>query len=430
VALAGLWWWDRRRPRSMLPVAPRRMRSVLVFLLSLAGVLAGTQLLLFAPMNSKLFCATPVRLSHSRAYPLNCDSPLFMELAHHPGLILQAGNPRQSRPGYIAISALLTRFIGPAARALGLDRAYGQSDSAYIPLVLINLVLLVAAVMIMAWLLARLGTPHLVTVALCMLLIVNSVTKAFFWTPHQQMFLILVPVATIAIARWVLQARPSVLPIAALGLALGLTALIYANVVITVAVIGVILLARGWQGIGLTLILGGWSALPNALWIIYCTSRTGSYFDKDVSRFHEFVWLPQAAHQGLHSLEQLTVTNLVLAGREFGSQAGPVLLVLAALAVIAVVARTALRPATSEERHILLATVLTAAAAVLFGFGIGLIVPRIMYQVVPPILVLIGWISARLAANSGAAWWLARLAAPLAAVAYAGQVLTSHGPYS
>jgi hypothetical protein len=431
VALAGLWWWDRRRiwpPAS--PVPRRRVRGWLLALVSLAGVLAGTQLVLFAPMQNKLLCATPIRLGDSRAYPLNCDSALYMELAHHPSLILQPDSLRQSRPGYIALSALMTRVFGPAAHALGLDQAYGQSDTAYIPLVLINLIVLVTAVIIMTRLLSRLGTPTLVTAALCLLLIVNDVTKAFFWTPHQQIFNILVPVATIAITRWVLQARPSWLAVAVLGLALGLAALIYANVLITLGVVGLVLLARGWRGPVLAIVLCLSFVIPNAAWIAYCKVVVGSYFDKDVSRWHEFVWLPQAASQGLHSLEMWVSSNLVTTGREFGSQAGYLLLVLAVLAVVAIVARAALGPVTDEQRHILISTVLTAVFAIIFCFGLGIIATRIMYQVVPPILVLIGWITARLASNSRTTSWLARIAVSLAALAYAGQVLTSHGPYS
>jgi hypothetical protein len=430
IALAGLWWWDRGRQKSTLQVSPRPVRGGLLTLASLAGVLAGTQLLLFAPMTHKLFCATPIRLSHLRAYPLNCDSPAFMQLAHHPAQILLPGSLRQSRPGYVALSAVSVHVLGPAAKALGLDRAYGQSDSAYIPLVLINLVVLVAAVMIVAWLLARLGTPGIVNAALCLLLIINNVTKPFFWTPHQQMFVLLVPVGTIAIARWVLRARPSWPGVAALGFLLGLAALIYANALLAVWVVGLILLARGWRGFVLAVVLCASFAAPTVGWIVFCRVFIGSYFDKDVSRFHEFIWLPEAARRGLRSLHILLQVYGVVTARQLGSAAGFPLLVLAALAVASALAGITMAPVAAEERQILLPTVITIGCAIIFSFGIGIIATRIMYQVLPGILLLIGWVSARLAANTQATRWLVYLAIPLAALVYAGHVLTSYGPYS
>jgi hypothetical protein len=430
LALTGLWWCDRRRESSSIQPASRPVRLGILIAASLLSVLAGTQLLLFAPMVDKPVCATPIRLSGSRAYPLNCDSPLFMRLAQHPSLILQRYEVRQDRPGYVAVAAVFTRIFGAAAKGLGLDRAYGQSNSAYIPLVLINLVLLVGAVVVLAWLLARLGTPTIANAALCLLLIVNDVTKAFFWTPHQQMFELLVPVMAIAIARSVLRARPSSVKVATLGLLLGLASLIYASVFIAVLVVALTLLAWGWRGLAMAVLLCASSAIPTVGWIGYCEIFIGSYFNKEESNFHEFIWLPEAARRGPHSLLIWMQTNAVITMREFGSVAGVVLLVLAALAVVAVLAGVRLDTASKEERQILSATVITIGCSVIFNFGLGLMSTRIMFDVLPAILVLVGWMSARLAANSRAAWWLVHLAVPLFALLYAGQVLTSYGPYS
>jgi hypothetical protein len=302
VVLLALWCWDRRRVRSVSPVSARPVRLVVLIVQSLVGVLVATQLLLFAPMVDNPTCARPVRLGHGRAYPLNCDSPLFMQLAHDPGRLLQPRNPRQSRPGYVTLAALTTRVVGPTARAAGLDRAFGQSDTAYVPLILINLVIVAAAVVLLAWLLSRLGTPPGVTAALCVLLVVNDLTKAFFWTPHQQMFALLVPVATISVARWVLRARPSRLVTGMLGIALGLASFIYANVLITAMVVGLVLLARGWRGAGPAAALCVSFAAPPVGWIAYCKVFVGSYFSLETKSYREFIWLPEAARDGLPSL--------------------------------------------------------------------------------------------------------------------------------
>jgi hypothetical protein len=78
--------------------------------------------------------------------------------------------------------------------------------------------------------------------------VVNDVGKAFYWTPHQQMFAMLVPVATVLIGRWVLLSRPGWIPMAAVGFVVAF-APAYGSVVITVAVVALLLLARGWRGL-------------------------------------------------------------------------------------------------------------------------------------------------------------------------------------
>src|SRR5262245_33934190 len=139
--------------------------------------------------------------------------------------IPQPNNARQSRPGYIALGAAVTRLVGPVANATGLTRWYGQTDSAYIPLVLINLSLVTTAVTLLAWLLNRLRTPVWAIVALCAMVVVNDVTKPFLWTPHQQMFALLVPVLTITLGRWVILARPSWRALVFAGLGVGAVSL-------------------------------------------------------------------------------------------------------------------------------------------------------------------------------------------------------------
>lgn len=223
---------DRRSTRPATSSEPRSSRWLLLVTASLAGVLAGVHFLLLAPMISHPVCATPVRVNGLMAYPLNCDSTLFLQLAHRPADLLAKGglghataaqraaaakqlwrdHLRQSRPAYIALSALITWILGSAAGRLGLDRAYGQADTAYIPLILINLIVVVAAVALLAWLLRRFGARGLVVVALCSLLILNDLMKAFFWTPHQQMFVLLIPLVTIAAGRWLILERPRSLP--------------------------------------------------------------------------------------------------------------------------------------------------------------------------------------------------------------------------
>jgi hypothetical protein len=374
-------------------------------------------------------CAEVVRINHAMAYPLNCDSAAFMQLAHHPRQVLQPGNMRQSRPGYVALGAAATRVVAPAARLFGIDHLYHQTDSAYLALVLINFLAVAGGVALLAWLLARIGTPLWASVAICALLAVNDVVKAFYWTPHQQMFLLLVPVVTIAIARWVLLSRPSWPLLAATGLGLGLASLVYGSVLITAGVVLVVLLLRGWRGLVTGGVFAGAFAVPQLAWVAVCTAVAGSYYNHDVTAWHEFVWLPQAAMRGWGPLTGAVTNNAVAVVREFASMGGLALLVIGCLAVVGVALRVRLRPDTAEARAVLFASALTVAVSIGFGWGIGVIATRLVFPAVPGLLVGIGWLAARLSGRSRTSGVATGVALSLVALGVLVVALTARGPY-
>jgi len=430
--LALVRWRDLRAPRlEVVSPRPRRARWGLIITGSLAGALAGAHFLLLAPMTSNPFCARAVHVNRFMAYPLNCDSPLFIQMAQHPHLLLQFDNPRQSRPGYVAIGAALTRLLGPLASRLGLDKAYGMAHSpSYIPLILINLVVTAAAIGLLAWLLARFGTPGVIVIALCSLLMLNDLMKAFFWTPHQQMFTFLVPLATIALARWVIVSKPSWPIMALLGFSLGIASLVYANWLITVGVLAVILLARGRRGIAPAAALCLTFVILPVFWIWLCKRLSGSYYNRETAEYHEFIWLPQAAVTSWHALTSGVEVTSVGSMRELLGADALVIAVLAALVVAAIWARIKLRPASPEDHALLVATGLTIAASLLFGWGIGIYSTRIMFAVFPAILVAAGWVATQLAAKSRVTLLVATYGLAIVAIANALHEVLVHGPYS
>jgi hypothetical protein len=421
---------DVRATRAATAAPARRSRWPLLITTSLAGTLAGAHFLLLAPMISNPFCAAPVYVNQYMSYPDNCDSGLFLRLAHHPLLLLTFDNLRQSRPGYVALSAIATRIVGPPAAALGLDRVYGQADTAYIPLIVINLIVVVTAVALLGWLLRGFGAPTAIVVALCSLLVLNDLMKAFFWTPHQQMFVLLIPLATIAAGRWLILARPPWLIAAVLGLGLGLASLIYGNVTISTGVLAVILLARGWRGIVQALTLGVTFTIAPLAWIWACRRISGSYYNQETARYHEFVWLPQALGQGWRALQARLEMASVASLRELLSADALVLGVLAAFMVAAIWAGVRLAAVTRADRAVLTATGLTIAFSLLFGWGIGIIATRVMFDAFPAFLVLAGWMATRFAVKSRTALLVASYGLAVVAVANALHEVLTHGPYS
>ncbi|MDG6109295.1 hypothetical protein Daura_26450 [Dactylosporangium aurantiacum] len=241
VLLAALGWVEARRRKADVPLAGRAPRIRTVALVGVAGTLAAAHLLLLAPVWDTVPCGETIRINSALAYPLNCDSGQFLELAHDPGMVLDTGNTRQSRPGYVFLSAAATAVVGPVASAVGLDRAYGSDDSAYVPLVLINLLIAAATLALFCWLLRRLGVSWVVVGLTGTSLMVNDVTKAYYWSPHQQMFALFVPVVAIAVGAWLLTRQPSPRQLAVLGLSLGLSMLVYGSFIVPLAVAGLLM---------------------------------------------------------------------------------------------------------------------------------------------------------------------------------------------
>ncbi len=437
LALLALWWWDRHRARSAVPastdqpVRPRRSRPAVALLVSLIGVVAVAHLLLFAPRATQpTECTAEIHLNSAMAYCLNIDSPPFLALAHHPRQVLAPRAVRQSRPGYVALGAVATRVVGPATSRLGLDRLYGQPDSAYIPLVLVNVLTAAAALVLLAWLLARLGTPLWATIAVGTFLIVNDVVKAFIWTPHQDLFTVLVPVATVFVAQWAIRADPPWWKLALVGFALGAYSLIYASVLITLAVVGLVLVVRGRRGLVRVVAFGSAFAVLPLAWIAICRSIAGSYYNHEVTSYHQFVWPFVEARHGMRALASYVEVVSIATTRELISTGGLTLLLIAGLAAAAVWYRVHLTPTSSEQRAILVASALTVAVSAAFGWGIGFIANRMMFNAVPALLVGLGCLAARLSAHSRRVRVATSTVLSVVALIVIGVTVTAPGPWS
>ncbi len=151
--------------------------------------------------------------------------------------------------------------------------------------------------------------------ALLVFLVSNQVTKAFFWTVHQQMFTFLVPLMLLAL---VLQLQERLRWRAALpGLALlgGVLALVYGSFVLVLSVLlyGLWLERRTVavpkllaRAIGLIALF----ALPTLLWIGLLKLRGVAYYNHEAEAYGQLVWLRGLWQQPLPAFLALTGTNL------------------------------------------------------------------------------------------------------------------------
>lgn len=203
-------------------------------------------------------CVANVNLPGPFGFGLNCDSPELIWLAREPSGLLTKNSYRQSRPGLIIAAAILqvplslvVPFGAPPQKigwgdVEGINKLFKNNLPTYLAYVLLNIGILIASFFILRRVMEREhdrraihSASALLIVSTGLLLVANDVTKAFVWSPHMQMFNILVPVlcfyVTLRLLRGGLSDRSFVLGIG-LKVGLGLTAYAFFVVVTACAI--------------------------------------------------------------------------------------------------------------------------------------------------------------------------------------------------
>ncbi len=390
-------------PQALRLATPNQLRETLVI-----AVLALVSMALFlvsprVPRGQEVAqCVTVMELAGPVHLTINCDSFEFVSLAHTPALLLAPSHRVwQSRPLYPVagwVAALPFRLVPTALVAPLLARAGDARFGPYLPefvgLLLINLELLVASVVLFQRLM---GTPALFspwTLLPLAILVVNEVTKAFFWTPHLQMFNLFAPVASLALFGW-LRPRLATLRLryfAVMGLLLGLGGLLYGAFAVTVIGVGVcVLVCEGRlavKALRLLLLLAAFAA-PIALWIGFVVLRTGSFYSHEVAKYRQFVWMADALAQGLP-------TFLVDLGRNLAVYSGMLITValfpclLLAAALLARLTVSGPPGVSRRDKTGRFAVRVYLLAALPFYGLLGYYATRLAWSLVPAILLLLG----------------------------------------
>ena len=322
---------------------------------------------------------------------VNCDSYEFLLLARNPARLLSEHNTWQSRPGYAVIGWLLAQPI----KALHIKRDSVAEYGAYLSL---NWMLLSASILLFGWLC---GDRPLLRPSLLfplVILVCNEVSKAFFWTPHLQIFNIFMPMMSVSLGYWLLSRNQPLRWQYALfiGFLLGLGSLVYGAFVVTM--VSAILciwfrehLVRGsnrlWRNVISSTLLGSAFVAPVVSWICFVVLNTGSFYSHEIVAYRQFVWLHDFWCMGYSAFTKKLVVNLLV----FVHTIRSVAILPALLLVITVAISTCMRvsPCSSErKKKIHRAVILYLLAAVPFYALMGFYATRLTWTIVPPILVL------------------------------------------
>ena len=149
----------------------------------------------------------------------------------------------------------------------------------------------------------------------------NPVTKAFFWTVHQQMFAFLTPLLCIYIlVRFKTIEYPvSLMQTAFIFILGGLLLLVYGNFILLLPSLLFAVIARekkghpnNWLSLLLkTGLLTGLFFVPTLAWIEILHINGIEYYNFEMKVFHHLVWIPETLHQSFELFFQQLMANTI-----------------------------------------------------------------------------------------------------------------------
>lgn len=367
-----------------------------------------TGLLLFGPRvaNDQMLseCVTNLDLPGPFGISLNCDSPDFLLAAAHPSLLLKEKKVRQSRPGLILAAYALSKPFVPVLRAARLlldatpfervfakelnGRALFEVLPAYLAYLLMNFLLLLSAARLFVSL--HKGTEQLIPLcvaALSLLVVANDITKAFFFSPHTQLFNILVPLLCIwgGLKSWdektAYQARAFLW-----AFLLGLGMLSYGTFLVAMPFLLLPAFIREprWSFLprsALALLL---FLLPTFLWWAFVRCKTGAFYSHEVEQYNHVVWMKQ---MGSAKAVVAQVINNLGRSLEMFDRLNPGWSLLALTLLTLALAGKALGP---RDKVTVCMALGTSAAMALFFSVIGLLAWRTAFAMLPGLWVVLG----------------------------------------
>jgi hypothetical protein len=233
---------------------------------------------------------------------VNCDSAIFMKDAQNPSRLLSGDSVYQDRPAH----ALVVASIGSILKFIGFPNykktITGNSGVAttyesvyYMIFFGINLLLLsVSVIFAIKYLFANkkpesLYEKYIVLSVIILLVAGNELTKTFFWTPHSQMFNILLPTSALYLISIYKRINTS-LRFNLILFCIGLGLFFYSFL----GLLYMILLFAAYSGIWKRLISIGISIIPYLIYPVILKFLGGEYENTSLSRYRQFIWTIEA----------------------------------------------------------------------------------------------------------------------------------------
>ena len=399
-------------------------------------VSAAALCILLSPLppafQRSLICAEVLPIGERAHIMVNCDADSFVELAQSPSRVLEVDSVRQSRPGYGALGWLIS--IPFRAISGAVTQSFNPYYAAYVAL---NWISLVLCLVLFADLIGARSLLEPAAIVPVSLLLVNHITKAFFWTPHQQIINLFSAMIAMWIARRTIapEGRVSV-PVAALcGVTFGVACLVYGSFVL-VPMSGTIALwlfcsrVTRLRRLYLTSALWLGTVAPLISWRAFVLERTGSFYSHETRYYHEFVWIAERLKEGPSSLWSALWKNLASFLETFPAALGLPAAFLVLAFLLALTRNKKFPKASSSDAAVMAATSFLLAAVPFYAL-MGFYDPRLTTALVAPLVVIAGS-ALRDAFPEHTPRRISILLEPitLAAFAYVATVVLIRGPYA
>lgn len=388
------------------------------------------------PPVNRLWCPETVHVGRHLHYLLNFDSPVYLDIAEEPARLFLPGGEarsRQARPLYMLAARLLERPLRdvPGLRSMNMHPAYPA-------FAVVNLAILFASLTLFAAIVGDSWRAWAVGTVIGILLFANDVAKVFVWTPHQQLFNILQPLACVAVTGHVAaRPHPSWTRVAAYAFALGVLLLAYGSfaLLLPAFVIGLVIRWRYGDAPRRLVAAGVMAsiafAVPVLVWVGFAYHRTGGFYVGETNEYRDFVWIWFAWHHGgVGRVAEVSRDFARVFLGTFGVEFVIPLFALGAASVLAGTSATTARDVLGERSLALGACAAAFGLNVVFFGLMGNYAARLSFNVLPPILAAVAVVVAGVMERQPVRAWRGTLAAIALVVAVAfAYTVAKPGPW-
>jgi hypothetical protein len=343
------------------------------------------------PENDKDYCGQYIHLGAHAGFTFNCDAADYCMNAANPARMLGDSAVRQSRPLFILLASAVGHPMQWLTEKLDLPIFHSMGEEAsmyvgyYIGYIIINFLTILLSLFLFESIVLSISGGAInkwILLALQIALVSNEVTKAFFWTAHQQFFSLLTPLLTIWFALRINAQQKTQVNIAGLSLACGVFMLLYGNFLPMFGALVIVAFFTD-KKIHLVHLLknGVLFLLPSILWIAFCIYDHGSYHNTEVDRYRQLVWITDSLHVSGGHFFTVLGDNIQTYFTRFGEM---YLFILLALVSCIYIYRQ-----QTIARKTLQSMVITGLMLVFFFMILGYYAERLTYTLLPVCLCII-----------------------------------------
>jgi hypothetical protein len=272
------------------------------------------------PISKNHFCGEYLNLGKHAGFVINCDAYAFVGRSMKPSRLMEQNEIRQSRPLYILLGSVTGYGIYYISTPFKFIHNFTIEETTYLGYVLINFFILLSALFLFDRIATRLtndAIPKSLIFILSIFIVSNFVTKAFFWTAHQQMFTFLTPLLSIYICIEYIQSI-SKKRMLLLSLLLGIGLLIYGNFLICFAA-AIIYYAyhsiiqnkhyslSQFAHVALCLIL---FLIPTISWILILKLNHITYYSHELVAYKQLIWIIETLNTSITAFILAATNNI------------------------------------------------------------------------------------------------------------------------